>query len=293
MATGILIYEPDGYILRMLTDRLRTLAPDFYIADGSDSNETGDVERFCDEYYIMYDNRSYGETFEGLPYAIPIYEDGKIDCGALIGRIRPGSGKADITPGEAGVTLLISFVYATERERFIASELSSITDKDQAVKIELVPRIKSLGKPSSSLMELLSRSGRRRFRPEQILDYCSLDDTGFFSPGPVTGGTDLNNFRPEVFSHLAAKLRSLAEDDTRSTGVLIVADSVKTEIMTAVAGHADRIILLIPDAGYQFQDGICELISAVSRAASGVDIEIRYLNPEHLVEGGSDYEDAV
>ena len=46
MATGILIYEKDPYILQLLTDRLKTLAPEAYIADGTNELLVKDVESF-------------------------------------------------------------------------------------------------------------------------------------------------------------------------------------------------------------------------------------------------------
>ena len=295
MATGILVYEQDPYILNLLIDRLKTLAPEAYIADGTNEILIKDIENFCDEYYVMYDNKSYPETFRDMECAVPIYEDGIIDCSKLLGRMKIQ--KHDPLPAQRSdpkLTLLMSFVYVADREKFIEDELSDIAGSDYAFRFDFAPRIKCTGRPNGSLVELMSLAGRKRFKAEQIADHCSMDEHGFFTPGPVSSSTDLNNFSPDVFGALTSKIKELTSDDKRDTRALIVADGVKTEIMTCIARFADRIILLIPDIKTQYYDGICELISSVSRAASGTDIEIRYLSGEELKKSsGDEYEDAV
>ena len=295
MATGILIYEKDPYTLQLLTDRLKTLAPEAYIADGTNELLVRDVENFCDEYYVLYDNISYGDSFKDMECAVPIYEDGIIDCKKLLGRLKIRTRTTPVQrKDDPGVTLLLSFVYVADRERFIESELSGIRNSDYALRFDLAPRIKCTGRPTGSLVELMSLSGRKRFKAEEIVDHCALDETGFFTPGPMSSNTDPNSFPPDVYGHLAEKIRELTQSKEHDTRTLIVADSIKSEIMTRVAAFADRIILLIPDVKTQYYDGICELISSVSRAASGVDIEIRYLESSDVVDGSGDgYEDAV
>ena len=67
MATGILIYEQDKYLLRLLTERLRNMLPDVYIADGTNKTESRDATQFCNECIVLYDKRQYEDSFRDDP----------------------------------------------------------------------------------------------------------------------------------------------------------------------------------------------------------------------------------
>jgi len=291
MATGILIYEQDKYLLRLLTERLRNMLPNVYIADGTNKTESRDATQFCSECVVLYDKRQYEDKFRDDPKAVSVFEDGIIDCRKLIKMLKVSPITKEDRDKDVRVTFLLSFVYVREREEYIRTALGNIRDSDISLRVDLTPRIKCSAQASGSMAELMAHVYKKRFTPEQILDYCSLDDAGFFTPGAISSSIDFDYYPPEVCRILTEKIRSLSHDDERDITALIVADSIKTGTVVEAAKNADRVILLLPDSKAQFGEGMCDLIARLSRAVKGIDIEIVSL--DNLNGGGELYEGAV
>ena len=288
MTTGIVIYEKDRYILRLLTEMLKEQMEDAYIIDGNNNVQSEDVLRFCDEIIIVYDDRQYKESFFDDPRAFPLFDKGYIDISKIKSafRLDPSSLRPD--KEKDGITLLIPFVYTDDREDFIRRELSALKDSDVCLRIDYVPAIKNCSEIKGTLSKLIKNSSRRKFMPVQILDYCVLDHDGFFNPGPLSEGYDISDYSKEELSCLLRKIRTLIYDKQRSVSSLIVAEDLKTDRYSSLAPFADRIIILLPDRKTQYKAGMCELIAQVSRAAGGIDVEIRTTDPNE-----EDYEEAV
>lgn len=291
MATGILIYEQDKYLLRLLMERLRNMLPDVYIADGTNKTESRDATQFCNECIVLYDKRQYEDSFRDDPRAVSMYEDGMIDCRKIVKMLKVSPISKTEQAKDVRVTFLLSFVYVKEREEYIRTDLAGIRDSDISLRVDLTPRIKCSAQASGSMAELMAHVYKKRFTPEQILDYCTLDDAGFFTPGAISSSIDFDYYPPEVCRILTEKIRSLSHEDGRDITSLIVADSIKTGTVIEAAKNADRVIILLPDAKAQFSEGMCDLIARMSRAVKGIDIEIVSL--DKLSGGGELYEGAV
>ena len=273
--TGIIIYEDDRYILKALSERLKAKIPDSYISDGRNEEHTKDIIRLCDESFVIYDSRQYGKEFDGRSDSIAIFRDGFVDTKKIVKTIRITPLVHPMLPRRGNVTLLVPFAYMEERERFIRSELSDLLDCESCIRIDLVTGLKSPDRPSGALESLMDNAARKRFKSTGIMDYCALNDDGFFTPGPLQFEHDPNSYKTDTYVGLMDKISHLVKEYGRSINALIVAEHLRMDILTALAARADRIVVLLPDNRSMDHEGIKTLISGLSRAAQGIDVEIR------------------
>ena len=288
MATGVIVYEDDRYLLRMLMERIKEVLGYAYVVDGNDAEQTKDVIRFCEECIVCYDVRQYGEVFRSRSDAIPLFEKGVLDIGKTIQpfSIDLQSRPVDAKKGE--MTILLPFVYPEEREEFIKSNLAYLQDCEVCLRIDYLPKIKCSSCVEGALSSLLKAASRKKFKPSQIMDYCVLDNDGFFTPGPLSSDDDIMDYSREDLSCLLRKTKSLINDKDKEVSSLVVAEGLRTDKLASLVQYADRIIILLPDKAAQNRPGMCELIAQISRASNGVDVEIRILN-----NGIEKYEEAI
>ena len=282
MATGIVIYEKDKYLLKLITERIHAKIPDAYVIDGTDINKS-DITRFCDEIITVYNKEQFPESFRNKSNAVQLSEDHIIDISDLVRHIRfePSYDSGDWKEGR--LLLLIPFVYLKDRERFIAEELAEFRNAcESCVRLDFTPRTKSYGKASGSLEELIKAASKKKFDPVRIMDYCVYDDTGFFTPGITKSESDITGFKPEQLESLVKQTKELTRS-TRHINALVIAEDLGKESLAKMASLADQVMVLLPDRSSQNHPGMCELIALLSRSAKGTDIEIKTLeNNLHL-----------
>ncbi|MBR2524263.1 MAG: hypothetical protein IKE53_07500 [Clostridiales bacterium] len=288
MATGIFVYEDNDQIRRSLIERFKDKMNDCYITDGNDQETVREIIRLCDRYIVVYDNSQYGEKFREQSDALPIFEDGLIDCGRIISSFSIDPGTKAVREKNGRLTMLISFVYMADRERYIEKNLKDLRDDHECIRIDLTPRLKSTGRPSDALEKLIKACRHKRFDPDRIMDYCVLDDRGFFTPGPAGSARDISLFPADSLASLASRANELTRSRPEGVNALIVSEDLSAEQMEKIAVYADRIILLLPDRNMQDHPEMCSLIARLSRACAGTDIELRTLN-----DGKDEYETAV
>lgn len=285
MTTGVIIYEKDKYILRTLIERLRIKMPESYIIDGSNESETQHIVKLCDECIIIYDQRQYGKNaFSDKRKVLPLFEDGVIDCKKIIKPIRIDPGHRKFKNESEGITLLLPFVYISERENFINSRLNSLRECDVCLRFDLVSRVTCSPKYGESLTDLLNNVYKKKFDAVDILDYCALDDRGFFTPGCLSVKDDINDHPVSAFSNLVTKTKELTDDKDKNACALIVAEGLNNKAVFEIAGKCNRIILLLPDEVSQDRPGMCEFIAGLSRSCNGKDIEIKTIINEENYE---------
>lgn len=288
MTTGVIIYEKDKYILRTLTERLRSKMPDSYIMDGNDEESLRPLVGLCDEYIVIYDQRQYGKNaFSGKANTFPLFENGIIDCRKIIQPIRINPSGRKFTKESSGITLLLPFVYISEREEFIRSRLQPLKDSDVCLRFDLISRVNSLPKYGESLTELLRNVSKKKFEAVDILDYCALDERGFFTPGCLSVKDDINSHPISEYKNLITKTKEITDDKDKNASALVVAEGLNNNAVYGIAGLCDRVMLLLPDRTSQDRPGMCEFIAGLSRACNGKDIEIETVINEE------DYEPAV
>ena len=288
MATGIFVYEDNDRIRRSLIERFKDKMNDCYVADGNDQENVKEIIRLCDRYIAVYDNAQYGEKFRDRSDALPIFEDGMIDCSRIISSFSFDPGTKTIREKNGRLTLLISFVYMTDRERYIERTLRDLREDHECIRIDLTPRLKSAGRPTDALERLIKACRHKKFDPDRIMDYCMLDDKGFFTPGPPGSTRDISLFPADSLAALAARTNELTRSRPEGVNALIVSEDLNSEQMEKIAAHADRIILLLPDRNMHDHPEMCELVARLSRACPGTDIELDVLS-----NGKDEYETAV
>ena len=287
MATGIVIYEKNKYLLRLITERIHSRIPDAYVIDGTDINKT-DITRFCDEIITVYDKEQFPESFRNNSNAIQLSDDHIIDISQLTRKIRFEPDYSSSESKEGKLLLLIPFVYLNERERFIAEELSEFRNMcESCVRLDLTPRTKSTGKSSPSMEALIKAASRKKFDPVSIMDYCIYDDSGFFTPGATNSECEITDFKSEHIEALIKHAQTLTRSQ-RQINALVIAEDVGKELLSKLAPLSDRVVVLLPDRASQNHPGMCELIALLSRSAKGTDIEIRTLNDNYDLK---DYHD--
>ncbi|SCW26286.1 hypothetical protein SAMN02910456_00022 [Ruminococcaceae bacterium YRB3002] len=276
--TGIIIYENDRYILKTLTERLKSKLPDVYITDGTDREHTREITRLCDECMVIYDARQFDKGFSKNKESMAIFENGFVDTKTLIKPIRIEGPMEEYGRQKGFITLLVSTVYTTDRERYITNELKDVLDCEECIRLDLISDLGSSDKPTGALEKLIESAAKRNFASTSIMDYCLLNDRGFFTPGSFLYEHDPNDYKPEKYGKLMQKLDHLVKKYGRRINGLIVAEPLRPEIMAALAGKADRIILLLPDNRELDGEGTKNLIAGLSRAAQGIDVEVKTLD---------------
>ena len=212
MAKCIVIYENDRYILRMITERLKARMSDMYIVDGKDVRRSREIMRFCNECIVLYDARQFGDEFRNRSDSIPIFKDGFFDYRTLVKTINFNPEPRPLSGTKGDITLLLPFVYLNDRERFIREELSEMQNTEVCLRFDLLPRIKNTSKVKGVLKDLIKECARKRFKSEQVMDYCVLDDDGFFTPGPLSDTCDISDFSSEELTNLMRRVKTLVND---------------------------------------------------------------------------------
>ncbi|MBP5655464.1 MAG: hypothetical protein J6X33_08110 [Clostridiales bacterium] len=268
MAFGIKIFEKDEYLFTLLRQRLGYFFPEAYIMRFSEPNALAQTvtedERFCEFEKTLFDQRQFTQEDTGDPEAVALFDDkGTIDCQRLsraigvAGRITP----VNISRGtEAEITVLLSFVYSSEREDYIR-KLRTPYDYDIPLRLDFTGGYGLARSDPGNMNELIRLSSSRKFKPEDILAFVHRDDTGFLTPGGTTDPDLIHEIGSSGVIKILKAAKELAAKDPMSVAALAVLESFSSKEMIEISGNADRVIVLTHDVSA----GISEFVMRLKR----------------------------
>lgn len=255
MAFTIRIFEKDEYIYSLLKYRLGVIYPDAYIVNpmtGDNQDISGGIS---DHTITFYDQRYISAEDIGEDTAFPLVDpSGTINCRKLISSVDGASkdGRLITRLSDKGMlTALIPFVPLDVREdyitRFKADEMPGTT---HAIRLDYTDGLRSSPESISgvkgNMTELLQAATSRKFMPEDILNYCALDNTGFLTPGMCSGTDDILDTDPNVLIRLADSLSRLVHIRENSISALLVIEGIRSSTISRITASCDRAVILCP-----------------------------------------------
>ncbi|MCR4689371.1 MAG: hypothetical protein K5745_07460 [Saccharofermentans sp.] len=254
MAFTIKIFEKDEYIYSLLKSRLGQIYKDAYIVNpmtGDNPDMSGGISEYTVTYY---DQRFIDRDELGIDDAMPLVDQtGTINCKRIQSTIEGNTRSSGIVTeiySEGTCIALIPFVDTVTREAFIKKLKSSdLSYTSHTLRIDLTVGLRAspdLSRDAGCLTELIRASCGRNFMPEDILDYCTLDISGFLTPGSCKDSDDILDCDHRTLSKLAMECSTLAHTPANDISCLIVIDGIRSKGIPDIASTCDKAILLCP-----------------------------------------------
>ncbi len=269
MAFGIRVFEKDEYLFALLRQRLGYYFPEAYIMRFTrpdvPAGSGDESERFCEFEKTLFDQRQFKTEDTGDPDAICLFSDkGIIDCQSLSRALGISSKVTPVNmsdkPGSK-ITVLLSFVYREERERYI-STLKDPYEYDVPLRLDFTGGYGIGNKESENMNDLLRLSRSRKFKGDDILSYVHRDSTGYLTPGGTADPDICHDIGAAGVTRILNAASELATSDSMSLSVLAVLDSFSSKDMLSISGSADRVIVLI----HTLSPGLQDFISRLNRS---------------------------
>lgn len=281
MAFTIKIYEKDNYIYSLLKKRLSSFYPDAYIVnpyiDGS-----GIEDRFSNYTCVLYDpsDTDFAGSDDGAYISLRQTEDSRIiECARIISLLNSEEGfKVTPKPATGSVYAVLPFVYSGVRNRFISDLSTGLSGADNNIRLDFTNKLRSLwrGSTGNNMTSLLEACKSRKFRPEDILKYCNMDDLGFLTPGGTTSYDDVYDYGIERSISLMNHAASLAHSNLGFTNVIAVIEGFKTKDLPELLSCCDKVSILLPAKADYEDPGSQELISMLTKALGRERVSVYY-----------------
>lgn len=293
MAFAIELKINDRYLAELLRHKLSTAFSDAYII-GCGSDVTDDIMKMAEFKITLYDNRSYGAEDQ---MSIPIFGLKKngfdyISASSLCSTIREMVSAVDTSSshhnGQGRAHILFPFSYIDDRESMIRDYFERLRyEADHIIRIDLMsglrmPAAIKTGPDSGSLTTLLNLSASSKFEPEDILEFCNPDISGFLTPGRPQDPDDVFDSDPGSIISLLKGLKELSmpgKDPDIAT--IAVVEGFKLSMIRQMIPHADTVHILLPSRSAEDSSGLGCIR----------DILMRELSPEQklLIHYSEDY----
>ena len=281
MAFTIKIYENNEYIYRLLKKRLASFYPDAYIVNPCLETEDDD-DRFSDFTKVIYDPVCINKDDVSPTSASPIKltdDGGLIDCSRIISLLTPTTDVPSIQPPLTGtLTAVIPFVYSDVRDRFIYGLESELNGADFNIRLDFTSRLRTLwrGSQSSNMTTLLTDCRSRKFKPEDILKYCNMDESGFLTPGSCKNNDDVYDLGIERSTTLMNHAADLAHSKQRLANVLAVVEGFRNADLPDLLAGCDKTFILLPAKNAGEDLGSRDLISMLTKALGKERVTVWY-----------------
>lgn len=294
MNCGIIIYELEDYVFKLLKFRLSTLLPDSYIIRGTSTELNSDSLPFAENIHILYDSNQFTMTqickfSEKIKNPVSISSvfrddlDGNeiIDCAHLYNRITSTdysmnriaqSTDENIPSSKPGkVSVLLPFSYIDEREFFIHSQLSYLKDTSMCLRLDLMSGIRmpysfsGIDRSNCSITQLLSLAKNGRLTPEDILAFCTPDNNGYLVTSKPFHSDDVFDYGIDVIEKVLLTSRMLTKETSYPMNILVVAEGFKINELAKIASLGDEVNILLPKRLHQTDLGFKEEIGRITR----------------------------
>lgn len=306
MNYGIIIYEKDDYIYKLVKFRLSTLFPDGYIIRGVSELNSSSIP-FADGINILFNSSQYkindiykySENLKTPVSIISLYNDNEtgfpmIDCAEIYDQITNMTYQikeisdehqiSKVCSKAAKTVLYIPFAYISEREALIANKLQYLTDDFLCLRLDLMSGIRMPNTFSGvcngtvGLTELLDLAQQDSIEKEDILDYCAPDNKGYITPGKPKHSDDVFDYDLDTIKKLIRTASELNEDDSYPMNVLIVAEGFRIADYIEIASLVDEIQILLPERLYKDNLGFKDEIGRITRSVnSEIPVTIHYV----------------
>ena len=283
MAFTIKIYEKDEHLFSLLKRRLSSFFPDAYIIDPY-LDDTDRENRFSTFTRVLYDPKDIkAEDISQISTSpLRLTEDsGIIDCSRLIRLLCSDEGTQIVRmPLSGSMYAVLPFVYADQRDRFICDLSTDLSGAGQNIRLDFTSKFRALWRAASgsNMTALLEACRSKKFKPEDILKYCNLDDAGFLTPGCTKDYDDVFDLGLERSITLMHHAASLAHSKTSHINVLSVIEGFKTRDLPELLSCCDKVILLFPPEHIADEMGANDLIELLSKSLGKERISVYYAN---------------
>ena len=268
MAFAIELKISDMHLAKLLKHKLSSVFSDAYVI----VNGTGNYDELIKlaEYSItLYDNRF---TLPDDPMSLPIFsvtDNGVkyISISSLTEMIRESITKVDYKDTEQGIKgrshILFPFSYIEDREQMIKEYFEELRyEADHVIRIDLMSGLRmpapiKTGPEAGSLTALLRAASSDRFKPEDILQYCNPDLSGFLTPGRPLDPDDVFDADPGSILSLLEGLSSLSKAGNDPDIItLAVIEGFRLSTIKKLIPLADTIHILLPSRKTESASGI-------------------------------------
>ena len=289
MAFTIKIYEKDEYIYKLLKKRLGSFFPDAYVINPYLDEGCTD-ERFSEYTSVLYDPKDISKEEVSLQTASPIRltEDGGIiDCSRLIHTLRQSDEyPLFIKPQEGTITAVIPFVYSDVRDRFISDIETELSGADYNVRLDFTSKMRALWRQSAgnNMTALLEACRSKKFKPEDILKYCNMDEWGFRTPGSCQNNDDVYDFGVARVASLMNHASDLAHSKESFINVLTVIEGFRSADLPELLSGCDKVFILLPARNAGEDLGARELITSLTKTLGRERVSVCYAE-DQMVPG--------
>lgn len=296
MNSGIIIYELEDYLFKLLKFRLSSFFPDGYIVRGTSIELTNESVPLADKFHVLYNPleffpeqiQMFISKLHGHISLIPIFEEHNetyyetIDCRQLYNLIMTADydlardsefTNNPIEVNETGKTVvLIPFSYISEREHLIKNELSTLKDSRMCLRLDLMSGMRmpdtfsGYGLEKGNLTELLDLAHKETITGEQIIQFSTPDNLGFMTVGKPKCTDDVFDYDITTITKLIKGAKELNFDKSYPVNVLVVAEGFKIRDLETIASLADELHILLPQRLYQDNLGFKEEIGRITRS---------------------------
>lgn len=294
MNIGIIIFEKEDYLYKLLKFRLSTYFPDGYIIRGVSGGISSADIPLAKKIHVLYDSDQYSleqirsdcNRIEMDINISSIYNEefckGRIiDCKYLAKKIMENNiatsqiiNKISSNNSFNGkLIILISYAYMDERENLIDTEFDYLRrDTHMCLRIDLMSGIRMpssfTGVESSSggITDILTLAAKESLEPKDIMAYSTPDSKGFITPGKPTHTDDVFDFGIEPVVNLVETAKELTTDITFPINVFIVTEGFRFKDLIRIAALADELHFLLPERLLSDYLGFKSEIGSITRA---------------------------
>lgn len=307
MNCGIIIFENDDHLYRLLKFRLSTYFPDGYIVRGNIGTVGSSDIPLADQIHILYDSDQFSyeqicketEDIELKVSISSIYNEeitkGKIiDCKYLAKKIlqttsplihNTSSGKGQEPDRFIGKTIMLfPYAYMDEREHLIDTEFDYLRSScNMCLRLDLMSGIRmpsifsSIDNSGSGLSDLLELASTDRLEPKDIMEHSTPCSGGFITPGRPRHSDDVFDYGIDNVLKLIEAATELTTDLCLPINVFIVAEGFRFSETAKMATLADEVHFLLPKRLMEEDLGFKEEIGSITRMLpAGTPVTMHY-----------------
>lgn len=281
MAFTIKIYEKNEYVYGLLKKRLGSFFPDAYIVNPYSDKEDPE-DRFIDYTKVLYDPKDIDKEDILQHTASPIRltdDGGVIDCARLVKMIRQkNESPLFIQPVSGSITAVIPFVYSDVRDRFISEIGSELSGSDYNIRLDFTSKLRALWRQNAgnNMTSLLEACRSRKFKPEDILNFCNMDELGFLTPGSCKNNDDVYDLGISRSITLMNHAANLAHSNTSFINVIAILEGFRSDDLPELLSCCDSVIILLPARDTGEDLGARVLINSLTKILGRERITVRY-----------------
>ena len=293
MNIGIIIFEKEDYLYKLLKFRLSMYFPDGYIVRGNLGGINPSDIPLAKKIHVLYDSDQFSSdqisrecSNIDIPLSIStIYNDeyskGRIiDCKYIAKKIMnsqqetPSVRKSSKSGSFNGkLIMIISYAYMDERENLIDTEFDYLKrDSHMCLRLNLMSGIRmptsfsGIENSTGGITDILRMAANESLEPKDIMAYSTPDSKGFITPGKPVHTDDVFDFGITPVMNLIETSKELTTDITFPINVLVVAEGFRFNDCVKISALADEVHFLLPERLLNDYLGFKSEIGSITRS---------------------------